>query len=794
MLIKRILIPGMVILTFVLQLMTPVVVRADDGAPPPDSTEVAPVVVEEVPPPDPTEVALAVVEEVPTVPEILDQAPGGTEIVVQNPDGSIEPLATQAAAAAIATSDPVWCPALQVTPTPGANGCTIAHSDFTSLLADSTISGPGTVYIENGNYAGPETSIQFNGSTLTTWGALTLDGGWDLTLLSPNYGTQIGTSTFTVPIFVTNWGTDVTVNNINIDLTSYTPDSYGLDVETTGDNIISNAITVNNVDVTGAGYDGAYLDNCVMVPNPDPDIPGWVCNGSSNVLITDSTFDLNGGAGLYVDGAGLVTLNMVGADGNATGADLNADGGILVANPPGFTFNGNDYNGLYAGTSSGDVILNNVTASDNQYGAIVGTDTGNITVSGGTFNSNNTPDPELDGLGIGLQAGTSLGDVSLSFVTATGNDIGATVGSEQGNVNVAASTFSDNGYAGLAAGTMQGTVTLTDVVANNTLGDLGQDIGAIVGNMNGSITIMGSIFNGNTEKGLYIESNGVATDPDVTLLGVTALDNGWKGAYIDYLAPCGTTTGGVNVSLNSGDYETNGGYGIYAAIGPDGTLTTVAPPLLGDNGGATGLSIYDIVVDNSVSPCPPPEEPKSEPEPKPYHVVEVPGTGGEPVEQNCTDYIGTVLVLPGDDRATLKCPATGSSNLLALLQEALPGAIPQGTEFASAFQFTLTDGGQLVTLLPIGSSLSLAFKLPDGATPNDHYAILYWDPTANSGTGGWVELPKYAERLDGVPLGYALHPDADPADGMRIFSGTRTLGDYVKATVNFTGVFVLIKK
>ncbi len=197
---------------------------------------------------------------------------------------------------------------------------------------------------------------------------------------------------------------------------------------------------------------------------------------------------------------------------------------------------------------------------------------------------------------------------------------------------------------------------------------------------------------------------------------------------------------------------------------------------------------------NSVSPCPAPEEPKSEPEQKPYHVVDVPGTGGEPVEQNCTDYIGTVLVLPGEDRATLKCPATGSSNLLALLQEALPGAIPQGTEFASAFQFILMDGDQQVTLLPIGSSLSLAFKLPDGATPNDHYAILYWDPTAKAGTGGWVELPKYAERLDGVPLGYALHPDADPADGMRIFSGTRTLGDYVKATVNFTGVFVLIKK
>lgn len=783
--IKRILIPSMVILTFVLQLMTPVVVRAEDETPPPDPTEIAPVVEEEIP----------------TIAEILEQASEGTEIVVLNADGSIEPLATQDAAEAIVTSDPIWCPAPQ-SPTTDIdsgtigfqNGCTVQYSDFTTLLADPLIIGDGTIFIENGAYAGTESLVQFDGSVLTAWGALTLQGGWDLTPANPMY-VSLGTSTFAVPIFVTNWRADVSLNDLNIDLTSYTPESYGLRVVTTGDSVVSNDITLDNVDVIGAGYDGAYLDNCVVVDaNPDPDLTEWVCNGTSDVLITDSTFDLNGGTGLYVDGAGLIALDMVGAEGNASGADLNAEGDILIANLPGFTFNGNDYNGLFAGTSIGNVILSNVTASDNQYGAIVGTDEGNITITSSTFVNNNTLDPELDGLGIGLQAGTSLGDVWLINVTATGNDVGALAGSEDGNVTVTVGSYSDNGSIGLEAGTMQGTVTLDNVVANNTLGGPDQAIGAIIGNLDGSITIMGSIFNGNTEKGLYVQSTGVATDPDVTLLGVTALDNGWKGAYITYVAPCGTPTGGVNVSVNSGDFETNGGFGIYAAIGPDGTLTTVTAPILGDNGGATGLSIYDILVDNSVSPCPPPEEPKSKPEPKPYHMVEVPETGGMPVEQNCRDYSGTVLILPGEDRATLNCPATGSSNLLALVQEALPGVIPQGTEFVSAFQFILMDGDQPVTLLSNGGSLGLAFKLPKDATPNDHYAILYWDPTSNNGTGGWMELPRYTERLDGVPLSYALHPDLTPDDHLRILSGTRTLGDYVKATVNYTGVFVLIKK
>ncbi len=217
MLIKRILIPSMVILTFVLQLMTPVVVRADDGAPPPDSTEVAPVVVEEVPPPDPTEVAPAVVEEVPTVPEILDQAPEGTEIVVLNTDGSIEPLATQAAAEAIATSDPIWCPAVQTTPTPGANGCTPSQATVDDLLntisGDPTYNGDGTIFFTTDYHTD---DIYINGGDDRV---ANLD---NLAIVGDTGGGAA--ATLTVPVFIAEWWGDIHIGNLNIDLTSYTPE------------------------------------------------------------------------------------------------------------------------------------------------------------------------------------------------------------------------------------------------------------------------------------------------------------------------------------------------------------------------------------------------------------------------------------------------------------------------------------------------------------------------------------------------------------------------------------------
>ena len=61
---------------------------------------------EEVPPP----------EEPVSLPEVLEQAPPDTQVVVVNEEGQVEPLATVEAAEILVTGDPVWCPGLKLPP------------------------------------------------------------------------------------------------------------------------------------------------------------------------------------------------------------------------------------------------------------------------------------------------------------------------------------------------------------------------------------------------------------------------------------------------------------------------------------------------------------------------------------------------------------------------------------------------------------------------------------------------------------------------------------------------------
>lgn len=89
--------------------------------------------------------------------------------------------------------------------------------------------------------------------------------------------------------------------------------------------------------------------------------------------------------------------------------------------------------------------------------------------------------------------------------------------------------------------------------------------------------------------------------------------------------------------------------------------------------------------------------------------------------------------------------------------------------------------------------LRVAFVIPDELR-DASLTILYWDPIAGGGAGGWIELPPYALRPDGSPMVHWLHPDLTPDDQMRILGGVRRIGDYVKVAVNFVGSFVLVAR
>jgi len=153
---------------------------------------------------------------------LLAAVPDNTSVTVLNAEGQAEPLATQAAADAIAsTTDPIWCPQGQP-PIPGANNCTPSFPSFTLLLTflaanTTTYQGAGTIYVEQGTYGGGESVIDFNAYNLSNISSsdLTVQGGWDTTA-NPVDPTTASTSNFTVPILIgssTNpWGGSLTIN------------------------------------------------------------------------------------------------------------------------------------------------------------------------------------------------------------------------------------------------------------------------------------------------------------------------------------------------------------------------------------------------------------------------------------------------------------------------------------------------------------------------------------------------------------------------------------------------------
>lgn len=415
-----------------------------DETPPP--TEETPPAVETPAPTEATPPAETPVTEeaapTETIEVILAQVPDNTTVTVLNTEGEALPLVSQQAAETIAAGyDPIWCPAGQV-PTPGENGCTPSFSSFDELLAflqanesAAAYQQAGTIYIQQGNYMGGETTIDFNAYSFTQFNNydLTLQGGWD-TNYQPSDGAPVFTTTnFNVPIIIGSssnpWGGSLTLNNIFI---SGVSDQTALTLYSNGD------VNLNDVEVTNS-QSGASL------------------HAGQNVNVQRSKFNNNGsgnvedpvGKGLEVVSGGSVTLASVEANYNQIyGADIQAVGNVTVTN--GF-FNSNQgyyyLNGwVYEGyglkiVTSGNVSLSSVTADDNYlFGASL--EGALVNVSDSSF-SNNQSDWHEHSTGSGLKV-VSTSDVTLAGVTANNNQIFGADINTAGEVNVTNSFFNGN--------------------------------------------------------------------------------------------------------------------------------------------------------------------------------------------------------------------------------------------------------------------------------------------------------------------------------------------------------------
>lgn len=275
---------------------------------------------------------------------------------------------------------------------------------------------------------------------------------------------------------------------------------------------------------------------------------------------------------------------------------------------------------------------------------------------------------------------------------------------------------------------------------------------------------------------MWIEGTG-----PISLQGVTASNNGADGAHVHNLGACQAAP--ILVSVDGGSFENNAGYGVQAVLGPGGVFTLLGSPLFANN------ALGDYLV--NLDPCP--ECNKDGGEGKPYNTINVPEIGLPPIPLDCEQYAGTVFILPNGDRATLVCPVGGEATASPVPADGLPGPLPAGRTYVSGASVDMTKDGQPVLTITEGGYLKIAFTIPEDLRGKS-LAILYWDPIANGGAGGWVELPPYAARPDGSPLVHRLHPSASPDDRMYILGGVRAFGDTATVKVNFAGTFVLVAR
>jgi hypothetical protein len=352
------------------QLVFTTPVLADDSTPPPAPTEeaVTPLppteepVVEATTTPEPAATETPVEEsasaepvmtetpaEATTSPEppatetsTLQDLPADTSLVVLSENGEVLPLATQEAAEVVAVADPIWCP-VGVSPTPGANGCTSSFSSLSALVAGFVPTASGTIWIQNVPDTGSAVIINGSGNWATAKNYnLTLQGGWDLS----SSGNISGTSTFSVPISITNWVGTVNVNDITV--IGATGD--GLKVQTTtGD------INIHNITANYNSSRGVYLKST-----------------SGNISMTGKNeISNNKGTGMDIQtsGAGNIVLQNMTVNNNGWWGALimnsSVTGTVTLEGTNQFSNNYRRGLGIY---SNGDIVVYNLTANNNGWG------------------------------------------------------------------------------------------------------------------------------------------------------------------------------------------------------------------------------------------------------------------------------------------------------------------------------------------------------------------------------------------------------------------------------------------
>ena len=321
---------------------------------------------------------------------------------------------------------------------------------------------------------------------------------------------------------------DVVVQNLKA---QYTTTNHGIIINNTGG---TGKVTVSGVYVGGSNENGLdiFSNGAISISNTTADgnnggfsMGIYLDNstGTGTVSLVNVTSISNSYIGFWIQTAGNTILDKVNVLSNSvSGAQVNISNPVSTLTILRSKFDGNRGVGLNA-ILGGNVILNNVSASNNSFAGVTGmfinnfSGTGTVTVLstyGGNFFNNN-------------------GQYGLTVLSK-----GVFKGS---NINA-----NDNAYHGL------------DII-NQSGG--------------GGVTITGGSFSHNSRSGIHL-----TTSADVLISGVSIVGNGYgadvPGIYV---------VNGGNITLSNSVVTGNGKEGLYALSGSPATILIYKSFFFGNN-------------------------------------------------------------------------------------------------------------------------------------------------------------------------------------------------------------------